>query len=392
MKKKGSALVMAVVIAAVLIILSLSVLSISASSLKNNSSYDRINQVRLLAESGIEQAIGQLVNGTSMTVNDIVSSDGYITCKVTVSLSTRFVSDTYTKYYTVVSTATGGSGKYSKTIDIDFKKVISNGTTVGGTPSQVSDLVNNYIIKNAVTLFVTSDADKVFTWPSSSGNSANNIITVYGNLYFGGNNINFTPTEFYLHGNVVIEGDSYLVNATKTSKQVIDGTVTQASTLPPDIRPVIDPNTVNKVVFYTNGTSSLLGYTANSSSNLYTIDSKIKNSTYSSYYSNSSVYKVVIVDGDLTIDNFYKNTYNNYLIYCTGKVIIDGNNSNNGSNLVTLVNTVICANKGLKFLQKINLTIDNRVGIPVTAGKVISDYLSQGLTDPTNGTIVRWQE
>jgi hypothetical protein len=388
-KNKGSALVMSVVITSVLIILSLSVLSLSASSYKNNIAYDRINQVRLLAESGIEQAIGQLANGTNTTVANIVSSDNYITCKVNISPSTSYPENLFVKYYTIVSTASGGSGRYSKTIEVDFKKVISSNTTGGGTPTQVSDLVNNYLIKNAVTLYVKSDGESVFTWPPSSGNSANIDVRIYGDMYFGGKNINFTPTVFYLNGDVSFQGDTSIIQQTKNNAGVLNGTIAETSSMPPDIHPVIDPSVIDKVVLYTSGTSNLIGYTTNKDSYLYNINQTIYNSIYKSYANNSNVYKVVMVDGDLTI---YKNTYYDYIIYCTGKVYIEGDGTNNAENVVTMVNSVICANKGLQFKNKVNLTIDNRVGIPASAGNIITDYLSQGLTQPDAGSIVRWKE
>lgn len=381
-KKRGSALVMVIAVTAVLIILSVSILTVSASSYKSNIAFDRINQVRLLAESGIEQAIAQIKNGGSIVVPVITSADNIITCNVTITQNTPV-----NNQYKIISKASGGG--FSKTLTVVFQKSGLYGGSGGGTPEQVSDLVNNYLIKNTVTLYVTSNEQSVFTWPASTGNSSNNIIKIYGSMYFSGYNINFTPTQFYLNGSVTFQGDTSIIQQTKNSGGTLNGTITQTSSVPPNITPVIDTSSLNKVVLYTSGSSNLIGYTTNQNASLSAINQLINTSDYKNYASNNNVYKVIVVQGDLSIE---KNTYSNYIIYCTGRVYIKGDGTNNADNLVTMTNSVICANRGIQFDDKVDLTIDNSIGIPAGTGNAISNYFGVVLTAQDTGGIVSWQE
>lgn len=381
-KRKGSALVLMLAVITLLIVLSISVLTVSTSTFKSNIAYDRINQVRLLAESGVDQAIAQIKNSANLVVPSITSADNVMTCNVTIVPNTPIAGQ-----YQIISKASGGG--YSKTITVVFQKSGLGGPSGGGTPEQVADLVSNYLLKNTVTLYVTSPTDTVFTWPPKNGNSANNEVTIYGNMYFSGRNINFTPTEYYLNGNVNFQGDTSIIQQTKSNFGIMTGTVSQTTAVPPNIHPVIDTSSINKVVLFTSGTYNLLGYTTNQNASLYNINQTIYNSAYKNYANDSNVYKVVVVDGDLTI---YKGTYYNYIIYCTGRVYLQGDGTNNDNNVVTMYNTVICANRGLEFLNKINLTIDNRQGIPAGASGPISTYLGTVLTTPGDGGIVDWQE
>jgi hypothetical protein len=381
-KRKGSALVLMLAVITLFIVLSVSVLTVSTSAFKSNIAYDRINQVRLLAESGVDQAIAQIKNSSNLAVPVITSADNVMTCNVTITANTPV-----TGQYKIVSKASGGG--YSKTLTVVYQKTGLGGAGGGGTPEQVADLVNDYLLKNTVSLFVTSPTDTVFTWPPRNGNSANNEINIIGNMYFSGYNINFTPTEYYLNGNVVFQGDTSIIQQTKNNFGTLTGTVTQTTAVPPDIHPVIDTNSLNKVVLFTSGTYNLLGYTTNQNASLSNINQIIYNSAYKNYANDNNVYKVVVVDGDLTI---YKGTYYNYIIYCTGRIYIQGDGTNNDNNVVKMYNTSICANRGLEFLNKVNLTIDNSQGIPAGSSGPISTYLGTILTKPGDGGIVDWQE
>ena len=275
-KKKGAALVMVIAVTSILIILSLSILQVSTSSFKNDIALERINQVRLFAESGIEQAIAQLKNSSNISVPVITSADNIMTCNVAITTY-----DSAKKQYKIVSSASGAG--FSKTITAVYQKSGLIGGSGGGTPEQVSDLVNNYLIKNAVTLFVNSAADNVFNWYSNL-NAANNAITIFGNMYLSGNNINFTPDILYLYGNIMYQGDSSIIEQMKNNKGTINGII-QTSSIPPSIYPVIDTSSINKVVLYTSGGKNLIGYTTNQNSNLNDINQIINNSIYNSSWS-----------------------------------------------------------------------------------------------------------
>lgn len=180
-KRKGSALVVMIGVIAILIILSTSLIKTSASSFKISTSYDSINRVNMMAQSGIDLAFNIVKSGTSLSVGDLLntnSQDSTINLKVSITnIEHDAVHTERIKKVYVRSTASKGS--YKKIINV----VLSKNT---------SALIADEIITTGQTGTINGDI---------SVNGAPGSVTLGDHINFTGNitynaGITFPPIIF----------------------------------------------------------------------------------------------------------------------------------------------------------------------------------------------------
>ena len=223
-KKKGSVLILTLVVVLLLTVLGTSLFAMSVSNYKMEVASDNINKLNMMAESGVEVAISQIENPMSLGVlekiNKLKSEDGTISCKV------KFIPGEMNKAV-IESTAT--DAKNSRTIRVPISKTPE--TPAGRAPTD-----NVFFIDGAVSngnfncgsadgpVYVNGD----FNMSSGSsikgklistgnitltgGSSSTNGIVSFGNVNLDGGGI--------INGDALVKGNLYFGGGTKINGNV----------------------------------------------------------------------------------------------------------------------------------------------------------------------------
>ncbi|QAT41168.1 hypothetical protein [Clostridium sp. JN-9] len=447
-KKKGVALIITLCIVMLLTVLTTSLLPVAVSTKKLTSVYNNLDNVRLMAESGIEKAMGRINSGdlTGFTFN---SSDGKINCSVTVEDNYNYITkDNNAKdKCTVTSTANGNSK--SKTIIAVLDKITTPEKPSTDAESVFADISNNCItmvgdmdpnsetdddIFNG-TASVNSSAPMYFQgsnlfFKDNEGFTSSDKITMLGeNVSFLSNNTNlnklsiiadktisfnttinndnnnnkkkkdnnnsFSTNGMYLQADTLnIDGGNYNFNGSSTMnvKNVNNNSGRQITKV--ETKQIIAPKTINPINFKGSGTPP----DQSDSVKIYTIkgntDPEFNSKAAEAFNSDTSSNKIIFIDGDCTLrvnpGNKDRNiNLNNMIIYCTGKFSITTNNSNNENQRVNNINfnkSSIYA-KGISFKNIDSMSFSKMDNDTLNImKKVFEDYYSYYSTGGSKGT------
>ncbi|MBU3183877.1 hypothetical protein [Clostridium estertheticum] len=147
--KKGSALILTLVVVSFLMILAVSIIMVSLSSYKMEVSSNNTNRLNMMTESGVEVALAQVKKADTTSgfvdIMGLKSVDNTITCNVTFHGGTYDVStNSYilaSGKYTIESKASNATS--SRTIRVPFAKATS--TSVGIVPTDNLFFINGSV-------------------------------------------------------------------------------------------------------------------------------------------------------------------------------------------------------------------------------------------------------
>lgn len=213
-KKRGSTLILVLLVASVLMILGTSLLAVTSSTYALENSVDNTNKLIDMAESGMEIAMAQVENVNSSTspaaftdISGLKSDDGTITCNVKFYKDQEYNNATKTYInasgkYTIESIASNSKG--SKTI----RAIISNSAT--SVPTGIIPTNNLFYINSSVQSgnFAVGEADgDIYTngdFNMASGSTIKGRLISNGNITLsGGTSSNNGIISF---GNVNLDG------------------------------------------------------------------------------------------------------------------------------------------------------------------------------------------
>lgn len=235
-KKKGSVLILTLLVMALLLILATSLYSMSISNYKIQIVSDNVNNVNMMTESGVEIALAQVKKVT--TANSLVdvmglkSEDGSITCNVRFYKGLAY--DTLTKSYivalgkvTIESTASNTtSSRTNRVLLIEpLPAVVGilptdnlffiNGTVLDGNFNCGSANGSVYVNGNFYMSSGSSIQGKLISKGNitlTGGSSSTNGIVCFGNVNLDGGGI--------INGNSLVKGDLSFGGGTKINGNV----------------------------------------------------------------------------------------------------------------------------------------------------------------------------
>lgn len=377
-KKKGSVLLLTIVIIGLLMVLALGLLSLSISGYAAAASYERSGDLKLSAETGIEKGIAKLkewkaAHPSDDTVPPDSGSGRYcfrfalpykenITCSVAFRNNINIDSNDNTKI-TIISTAATADGKYKKEIAAAVDK-----------PGSFKS--NSYLddaSESCITIIdeIKPEVNNGILYGSGSR------LTVKGPVFVQGGNVNIALSNFISHEGISIKadnvtfsrvpviGDSLKIDIDPAKfKNQQAGYFREVVKASFDRQDLLNVKSTSEDMKKTHTANEYLVYMINDNNiNLRTMnemessiedyirglsdlkpsDSLLDNlpdwliellpesiSDYLDNFGNSTVYKVVMVKGNLTVNS---GSFKNYIIYCDGKISISGDVSFRNSSL-----------------------------------------------------------
>ncbi|HEY8804248.1 MAG TPA: hypothetical protein VIM42_03920, partial [Clostridium sp.] len=199
-KKKGSVLILTLVVVLFLMVLGTSLITVSASSYNMEVANDNINKLNMMTESGVEVALAQVKKATSSSslanIMGLKSDDNSITCDV---LFHSGIYDASTNSYIPSSGKYTIESKASNATNSRTIRVLITQTTA--TPAGIVPTNNLFFINGAV----------------SDGNfncaAANGSVYVNGNFYMAsGSSIN---------GKLISTGDITLTGGSSSTNGIV---------------------------------------------------------------------------------------------------------------------------------------------------------------------------
>lgn len=432
-KKKGIALIVTLCIVMLLTVITTSLLPVAVSTTKLTSVYNNLDNIRLMAESGIEKAMGRINSGnlSDFTFN---SSDNKINCSVTVEDNYNYITKAIDNGKCTVTSTAEKSGK-SKTIITVLDKI-----TTAEEPSTDAESVFADISTNCITMVGNMDPnstsnDEIFNgimnvngsapmylqgsnlvFENNNGFNPGGQVTILGeNVSFLSNNTanfnnklsiiadktinfnnnnSFSATDMYLQADTLnISGGNYNFNGNSAMnvKNVNNNSGRQISEV--ETKQIITPKTINPIDFKGSGTPPL----QSDSVKIYTIKGNISpefnSNGASAFNSDTSSNKIIFIEGDCTLrvnpgnnDNI---DFNNMIIYCTGKFSITTNNSDNPNQNVNNINfnnsSIYAGNISFSNIKNMSFSKMNNDTLNIMKN-VFTDYYNYYSTGGSSGT------
>lgn len=318
MKKKGSALVMMLIITSLLLVLAMSVLSTATSTIKTTWTEDRVNRTNLAAQSGISQGISVLKDFTPPNVPaainyNILDDSGDVNNENNGTITFSYSNNAYT------ITSTANYNNYSKSV--------TQIVTISNNSSGLSVLKSLFNF----TLGIIN--------PSDSGNYSINFksqgagvaIAFNGPLYMSGNPNNFTSdtnASITINNDITTNQQPGINNAAPKNKK---GTNVNGNIL-----------TINNSISFPSLVNMTIGTPVVISINGYTV--KLINGDYNMTTDDGNGKEIIICSGAVHFDNSSGSNFNGLNIYSSGIFVDDNGNYSviiTGNNLSTSdINTI----------------------------------------------------
>ncbi|MBX4265795.1 polymer-forming cytoskeletal protein [Clostridium estertheticum] len=221
-KKKGSAILLTLVVVFFLMVLGTSLIMVSASSYKMEIANDDINKLNMMTESGVEVALAQVKKTTSssslVNIAGLKSEDKSITCDVTFNSGTY--SSSTNSYITAPNIYTIESKAYNTTNSRTIRVPITYAASkpAGIVPTDKLLYINGDVLNGNFSCGVANGDIFVNGNFYFHDGVINGNVSVKGNLEFnGGTNIN---------GNVQVDNDLIMPQGNIQKNATIGGNAT----------------------------------------------------------------------------------------------------------------------------------------------------------------------
>ncbi|AGK98203.1 hypothetical protein [Clostridium pasteurianum] len=332
-RKKGSVLILMLAVVALILVFVTSLVIVNTSTHKVQISTDTVNRVNYIAESGIEVAwanyfanytnasnIDSYITNLNSKLKTITDNKSLKSQDGSIWVSTLYID---TSSYRIVSTATNGN--ITKTLyHIIQVNDLNSGSDSHNILSPLFSTKRKFMIFNVTT---NSNSDNNLNFLVKPGNDKKTYDEKFLFLNIGQYQNNFNNTDYSFSKN---NGGNSGIKAISNSFFVFpvsDCTLPGIKSSSNNDEWITYPNT--NVQYYVSSTS-----VANSinNSNL----TSPNNAFIQGLVTNKDKVRVIIINGDITLDNIdtiHANTYlNNLIVYCTGTINLNNCNIQSGSN------------------------------------------------------------